>query len=280
MKLAGVVVLYEPSADLINNINTYIDELQILYVIDNSKNSNSNLFSNEKIYYIFNQDNKGIAYALNKALKLAIKNNYEWLLTMDQDSFFINGGMNYMKKIMHKYPNTAIFSPKHIFTEDNNEIISDISYPFDVMTSGNIINTTIIKKIGFFDESLFIDMVDVDVCIRLHKNNYEIIQINNALLKHKLGNLKVHKIGKNEYYCNNHSPLRRYYITRNSFYLANKYYDIYPDYCVMLKRNIKEQIKGIILFEKNKIKKLIYIFKGYNDYKKGKKGKFHEKIIK
>ena len=36
IKLAGVVVLYQPTDDDIKNINYYIDDLDVLYVIYNS----------------------------------------------------------------------------------------------------------------------------------------------------------------------------------------------------------------------------------------------------
>ena len=38
MKLAGVVVVYNPPNEVINNMKSYLDELDILFVIDNSSN--------------------------------------------------------------------------------------------------------------------------------------------------------------------------------------------------------------------------------------------------
>ena len=40
MKIAGAVVLYEPTDEDISNINSYIDDLDILYVMDNSSKRN------------------------------------------------------------------------------------------------------------------------------------------------------------------------------------------------------------------------------------------------
>ena len=36
MKLAGVVVLYNPDQKVLDNISSYIDELDVLYLVDNS----------------------------------------------------------------------------------------------------------------------------------------------------------------------------------------------------------------------------------------------------
>ena len=57
MKFAGVVVLYNPDKmDVLNNINTYINHLDKLYLIDNSATNNQDKFKDtylNKIEYIW-----------------------------------------------------------------------------------------------------------------------------------------------------------------------------------------------------------------------------------
>ena len=62
-------------------------------------------------------------------------------------------------------------------------------------------------------------------------------------------------------------------MVRNALYLNDMYKDVFPDYCSWLIRVQKGQVKRIILFENDKIKKLLKMLKGYQDYKKGVKGK-------
>ena len=52
MKLCGVVVLFHPEEDVIENIKTYIGELDRLYIIDNSEESHRDLFTMKKAKYI------------------------------------------------------------------------------------------------------------------------------------------------------------------------------------------------------------------------------------
>ena len=59
---------------------------------------------------------------------------------------------------------------------------------------------------------------------------------------------------------------------RNVHYLFDMYNKYFPDYCDYLIRVQKGQIKRIILFEKDKIKKIKMTVKGYKDYKNGIKG--------
>ena len=87
MKFCGMVTLYNPTQENINNIYEYLDELDKVYLIDNSSIDNSKLIKkNKKIMYIPNKENLGIATALNIACKQAIKDKFNWILTMDQDS--------------------------------------------------------------------------------------------------------------------------------------------------------------------------------------------------
>ena len=60
---------------------------------------------------------------------------------------------------------------------------------------------------------------------------------------------------------------------RNNLYINEMYKDLFPDYCSHLLRVQKGQVKRIIAFEKNKIKKLKMMYRGYKDFEKGIKGK-------
>ncbi len=74
------------------NIQSYASYSDIIYVVDNSPEetmSNREIASTiEKCVYIYNGNKGGIAGAQNKACQQAIKDGYEWLMTMDQDAIF------------------------------------------------------------------------------------------------------------------------------------------------------------------------------------------------
>lgn len=87
MKLAGIITLYHPDKKVLSNIETFLNQLDILYVLDNTENpdiSTKVMFSEiQKVKYKAFGDNMGIAYAMNYALKAA--EGYDFLLIMDQD---------------------------------------------------------------------------------------------------------------------------------------------------------------------------------------------------
>lgn len=276
MKIAGVVVLYNPAEDVINNISSYIDFLDILYVIDNSIDEHYKLVSNYKnIEYIHNNDNEGIAQPLNVAAKKAIEKKYKWLLTMDQDTKFNEKVMPAMIDYINNNDTKkdGIITVWHEANLDVEKPKEDVDYPLTEMTSGNLLNLEIFKKIGPFREDFFIDGVDIEYCLRLKKHNYRVVRLNNVFIDHTLGNIEYHKLFNKVFLCTNHNYIRHYYMQRNYRYINEEYSDIDPHYCDIL-IHIKKRIFTILFFEKDKYRKIRNIFRGIKDYKRGVKGKY------
>lgn len=277
MKLAGVVVLYNPDQKVINNINSYIDELDALYLVDNSSADNSTLFMYEKVEYIPLQKNTGIAHALNVGAKKAIDHNFHYLLTMDQDSMFEKDALKNMKSIIDaddEKDQVGIYSPFHK-TAISEPVPEELfTSPLVVMTSGNLINLDIYKCVEGFKEWMFIDCVDFEYGLNVRKHGYTIKQINTVFLDHELGDYEIKHVFNKKIFCDNHSALRRYYIVRNSFYLYYMYHNDYPDYCQAVVKQAKQSFFYATVFEKHGFKKLIYMIRGYRDYRRGKKGAY------
>ena len=88
--IAGVVVLFDPEENVVENINSYLDQIDLLFIVDNSKNFNETIAdyykNNSKVEYVYNGENLGIAAALNVGVKKAVGEGFKYLLTMDQDS--------------------------------------------------------------------------------------------------------------------------------------------------------------------------------------------------
>ena len=278
MKLAAVVVLYNPDDKVRENIKSYIDSVQVVYAVDNSDIDHSKEFSNEKIVYIPNGSNMGIAYALNVGAKKAINDGYDWLLTMDQDSCFQENGVEQMKEFLlnskngknkYDFEKIGLITPYHRTLFNENEKIPDIDSPAVVMTSGNIISLKAYNEIGGFKDWMFIDAVDFDYCLNLRDHGYDIWRLVHIEMKHNLGNVVFKDIGKRHFYSLNHSATRRYYIVRNRHYFYDMYHERWPGFCNAEIKQTMFEAKRIVLCEKQKIKKLLAMFKGYLDYKKG-----------
>ncbi len=278
--ISCTVILYNPVSEFINNIKTYINLVDHIFIIDNSDNPNNYIkdleFRNPKIEYISNSSNLGIASALNIAAYKSIKKGYKFILTMDQDSYFEDGSL---KRLIHcvdetKHETIGIYSPFHknkFFTKPpkNNNIV-EVS---DVMTSGNILNLSIFKELGKFKEDYFIDYVDIEYCLRLRKNGYKVVRVNDSFLVHNEADLTRRKFFALFVYPQNHSTLRWYYKIRNFYYMKDEYGSLFKDYFDKERKNIRNSVLKVFLFEKNKIKKVKMMVKGYIHFKKNIKGK-------
>ena len=277
IKLAATVTFYNPTKENIDNISSYIKLVDKVYVVDNSSEDNKEMLpNNKKIVYIANNENLGVATALNIAAKQAVKDDFEWLLTMDQDSKF-NGDnlekmINYI--LMHDCKNIGLISPWHVIKTGVKKPDKDIEDVVEVMTSGNIINLKAYEKIGGYKDWLFIDGIDFDYCMNLNVNGYKVRRLNYCELEHELGDIKiVHLLGR-DFVCSNHNYIRRYYMSRNNHYIYDMYHDAFPDYCNMILSGLDGQFRNILAFEKDKYRKIRNMQRGYNDYKKGIKGAY------
>lgn len=273
--LAAVLVFYKPNNENINNFKNYLDAIDKLYIIDNSDDNIERVKSTSKIEYIKLNENKGIAFALNEGAKKAIKDNYKYLLTMDQDSKItskiIQEMCDFLKTTSIK--NIGLISPFHDIKTLEEKTTKKIEERLEVMTSGNIIDLSAYQKINGFKDWLFIDGVDIEYGMNLNKNGYKVIRLNYIKMPHELGNGKIYNVLGKKVLCSNHNAIRRYYMIRNTLYINELYKDIYPDYCKLLINCQKGQIKRVIFFEKHKLSKIMNMIKGYLDFKRDKTGK-------
>ena len=280
MKICGVVVLYNPKKSINDRIKSYIDYIDKLYIIDNSINNNIDILINDnKIVYIPNNQNLGIAKALNIGAEKAYKDGSDWILTMDQDSTFkknsIKELIQYVKKC--NYKKVGLVSPWHITKFNNKKPDIQEEKVIEVMTSGNIVNLKAWKSINGWKDYFFIDNVDTEFCMNLNVSGYDVIRLNNVELDHNLGHIKERKLFGKKVFCTNHNYIRHYYMIRNLYYLRDLYIKEYPDFIKYMKRNALSRMKNIIIFEKDKYRKIRNMFRGYFDYKKGIKGEYRFK---
>jgi rhamnosyltransferase len=271
----GIVVVFNPDVDVVENIRSYCNCLDELLIYDNSSSCNLQVFKellSDKIKYIYNGCNDGISIALNYALN---RYNDGWLLTMDQDSSFIESEFSVFKSKLIEIPyNTGILSPKHTSGILDSSSICGFSVSDIVMTSGNLVNIEIAKKVSGYDEDYFIDCVDWDFCIKLNANGYSVMIDNSIILNHGLGDDPViHKfLNFNVIVCN-YSPFRRYYITRNKLRFFRAYKALFKrkNYSILL--SLFYDLFKIVFFEKGKVSKLKAFVKGILDYFRGNFGK-------
>lgn len=282
MNVYGIVFLYNPDKNIINNINSYASHIQKLYIADNSENDISKqkltcLFS-KNVQYSGDKINQGIAARLNEACKNSIIEGADFLLTMDQDSFFREDIITEYLNSFSAYPNlkhTAMIGINH--SEKNRSLsISLFQKKNTLITSGSIINLNIYKQLSGFDENLFIDLVDTDYCFNALKAGYDIVEMSNIFMEHSIGNIVKKKSLKNFKVTNRslHAPIRIYYMVRNFLYLKKKYSPLFNPDLKIYQADLFNRIKNNLIYNKKRGIVLVMIFRAIIDFYQNKMGKY------
>ncbi len=280
-KIAGVVILFHPDiTEVTRNIKSYIGFVEVMYIIDNTDPNNAALQIQDaltnisgKVIYIRNNQNEGIGKALNKAALLAVENGYNWLLTMDQDSWFKEEQLEQYRinaaKLIAEISSLAVLSPS--FKQPVKLNITDITYQEvdATITSGSLIQLNTWKEIGGYNEDFFIDEVDHEYCYRAKQHGYKIIAFENIYLEHALGKETITGyfgfIAKSKRII--HAPFRLYFMVRNYLLVREKYQAIFPSEFKIRNQQLFTTIKNNLLFEGNFFKNFQSIIKAYRDFR-------------
>ncbi len=270
IKLAAVVVLYQPSMSCTATIMSFYRDIDVLLLYQNSLVSQEvcqtlNEQFGAKIYWLGDCTNQGIGAALNQSARKALELDCRLLLTMDQDSQFAPGHFgHYAIWAKQLYPYYPLISPNHKMLEELS--FSTRSSPAWVMTSGNIVCIQTLLELGGFNEEFFIDGIDMEFCLRLSRSHSFAVCCD-ILLEHQLGNSQRHRWLRKYVTVTHHSPIRHFYMCRNYLLIANMA-QTPTDIKRVLKKKVRRNLKYIVLYEGDKWRKIIMYIQGYLAYRK------------
>lgn len=272
MTVAGIT-LFNPEKDrLKENIEAVINQVDAVVCIDNGSNNideieNDLLKNYNKLSLVKNNKNVGIARALNQMFEFAKDNNYEYVLTLDQDSVVPENLMSEYLKYMTSLDKVGSLSPL-ILDRNYAEVDGykgDIEVLDKCITSASLTSVKTWEEVGGFYEPLFIDLVDHDFCAKLVEHGYKIYRINTVHLMHEIGHGKTKNVFGKKFTVLNHSAFRKYYIVRNRIiymYMHRNSIDLKEEKGKYYKFFIKT-----IVCEDKKIKKLSAMIRGVKDGK-------------
>ncbi len=279
MNYAALVVTYYPDKDVFENILNIQNQIENFVVVDNS-NIPSSFPKELKGDLIKNQNTGGLAGGINKGIKYLLKKypNIEGIFIFDQDTKipenYINSMINFKKSI--KDPKVLIYAPN--FYDINSKTFASfiklgkyslkkyycskgkIIFPTLVITSGILLDVKAIEKVGYFNENYLIDQVDNEYCIRLWISGFKVAVNCDITIYHSIGNRKRKKFLFLNIKPNNHSSFRKFLIIRNSLLTVKKYF--YSPVLIWELSVISHEFLSVILFEKEKKKKLKAMLKG------------------
>lgn len=194
-------MLYNKPVDKISSFENFLkmsdnNKNVRLMILDNSSSekqqANESFCRNyyEKIIYLSNNGNVGLSRAYNKALQTIQDEDY-WVMLSDDDTFFSSEYLNNL--LFHISEKTSqiitgivkadgkVLSPIKklgIRIEYKNFIFEKGLYKnIYCINSGLAFNCNLIKKVGYYNEKLFLDMVDHYFMELLIENNCNYVQV-------------------------------------------------------------------------------------------------------
>ena len=273
MRTLGFVTLYHPDAALTaSNLRTYLPWVDRLVVWDNAPGANDNrrcldaLLADEaeKLIWMENGQNLGIARGLNYALHKVLDGDFDMLLMMDQDSNWPDCG-SFMQAVARLHGTDATigaFTPNVSGLERQTTDIAEKDF---FITSGTVITREAIRKIVPVDETFAIDALDNECSIAIREKGFRIVCLTRHVLNHHIGNRKYSKIfhiGTPDY-----NAARTYGMCRNHIILIRKRKKSLPlrKKIYFIKEYIIYKLIRILLVEGDKGHRLRMLIKGISD---------------
>lgn len=247
-KIFAVVVTYNPEIpDFKMQLDVLLGQGVGIVIIDNQSNNFSDVFEilqqskYRDVVLISNVENVGLAKAQNMGIVAALELEASHVVLFDQDSipdqgffeklladenrlvqqgipFSAIGPSTYDPDSMESYPVTLYFGP--FIRRIQATGVDPIEATF-IIASGCLIRADVLRKVGMMMDDLFIDYVDVEWCLRAKSMGLRPFVSPNAKMSHKIGDKRVRFFWRT---ISGHSPLRRYYLLRNSMYISRLKY--------------------------------------------------------
>jgi rhamnosyltransferase len=276
LNIAAVIVKYGDYTQVIFNNVDILAKLGVkIFLVENSLilDSSCNCLN---VKYIHNRNINGLAGGLNAGIKSAIKDGADFLFLLDQDTILnFESLKNYFltstrlledKKVACCGPSFVDlkFGKKHGFA--NYGFLKINAKPSDhltvsclyLMTSGTMIRKDVFDVIGLMDESLFIDYIDIEWCLRSRSMGYRVMGLSEFEFIHNVGDYVKNILW---FRVPVHNKFRLFFQTRNLIYLCGRnYIPFYWKLC-----EVFYGLKRTIFYSMINIENLFTIFKGFRD---------------
>ncbi|MFA0620715.1 glycosyltransferase family 2 protein, partial [Vibrio sp. 10N.222.49.A4] len=244
-EVSAIIITFNPVQE---ELKLLVDKLKLqvskIYIIDNNSSVPIDIDDSEQVEVTFLSDNMGIAYAQNIGINKALNEGFIDFILFDQDSVPSESMVKELfiarQAAQFEGQRVAAVGPVHIDQDTFSECLfirtsrysvnrflsSDRSEntfsPCDfLIASGCLISKATLDDIGYMEEGLFIDCVDIEWGFRAKSKNYVCIAAFNAKMYHKVGGAPLKVLGQS---LTTHSPVRHYYYYRNFCRLLQRAY--------------------------------------------------------
>lgn len=242
----AVLVTYRPEPETRETVEALLAQFGTVIVVDNGSGPTAEAVLHQlarlpRTELIALPENRGIATALNLGTGRARERSADWVGWFDQDS---RPPARYLEALLRAHATcpwqdrVGLLAPTHLDIthipsgEPSAGRPSSCRPVWTAMSSGCLLPAHIFDAVGYLDESLFIDYVDFEFCLRLRRAGYLVCRVNGVYLPHRLGVPRQVGYGPFRLTVRSHPPWRYYYRTRNRLLLYRRYARTAPLWCM------------------------------------------------
>jgi rhamnosyltransferase len=237
-KVVGVLVAYNTPAEVLRRtVARLAPQLHRVLIMDNSDApiGADGLDMGKGVEYLPSNGNVGIAEAQNRGVQRAMELDAAFVLFLDDDSSFPDGGVATMLRDLAEerrtHPETAGIGPKVVDERSGQVlariwrgsrirpgIVDEMTEVAFLVSSGALIDIDSFRRFGMFRADYFIDHVDQEWGFRVGIEGGRLVITPNVTMFHKLGDEPTLSRSGNVRYTHD-NPIRDYYLTRNAILL-------------------------------------------------------------
>lgn len=210
LSVLAVIVLYNERLQCTLTYRSLLAQMKNIpiFIWDNSLIAQHQMseFKNKNIIYVHCSENKGISCAYNQAAEYAYDNNYRWIMLLDQDTTF---NADYFPKLIqclkdnkeiqcffpvHKLQNGLYLSPVRSYFKmsrlSRDKSGGKLKFKnHAIINSGLLIDVSLFKIVGGYNEKVFLDYSDFQFIERLSKYSTEGICVDSICIQNFSNNV-------------------------------------------------------------------------------------------
>ena len=278
-RICAIFTTYFPEGEFIDHLMVIQPQVDGVIIVDNTFNQNlavlQQLFKCKNLFLIQNQQNVGVAQALNQGIRKAAELGFDWVLTLDQDSISDPNLVETYAKFLASYPApksvgiiTANYKDKYTGMLGFPRLIANQQGWAEVptmITAGSFFSIETFNAAGGFREEFFMDWADYDFCLKVRRTGRHNFVYLTPLLIHSIGRQTTHYLLFIKLHANNHSPFRCYLIGRNLTVLIRENFFKEFLWTIFYIAILLYKPVSVILWESEKKAKLGLFFEGIKD---------------
>lgn len=251
VRVHAIVVTYNPEMDvLVREFALLAPQVDKIWLVDNASSQSlaawlSGLPFADKLELVQMSANLGLGAAQNAGIQLARPAGASHVLVLDQDSQpmpdMVDRLLVASERLQSAGVRVAAVAPVYAdtvagpasgfvrlgwldFKKQTALPGQEVVEADFVISSGSLISVSVLDDIGPMDESLFIDHVDTEWCLRAQSKGYRLFGVPSARMVHSLGDRRTRLWFLRWRNVPYHSPFRYYYILRNSLLMQRRSY--------------------------------------------------------